>query len=518
MKAALALGLGLVLAVGSLALRLPQLDRRPMHTDESVHAFKFLQLWEEGDYRYDPHEYHGPSLYYATLPLVWMSGAATRGELSESLIRLTPVCFGMLLVVLVLLAWREMGLAAAFWAAGFTALSPAMVFYSRYFIHEMMLVVFSFGFLWCLWRCTQHPGRGWMAGVGLCLGLMQATKETYVLCAGAAGVALLATRGWSHLRCEVPSRRKFAWRDSLWGIAAFLLVSVTLFTSFFQNWEGPVDAWRTYGIWITRAEGQSPHVHPWWYYWELLLFTRRGSGPIWSEAILFGLGLVGMAAALGRHRQGSVDPGWGRFLTFYTLALSAAYTVIRYKTPWCVLGFWHGWILLAGLGTARLVRAVRWGTLRWIAAGLLLCGAAQLGAQAYRAAFPYADSQRNPHVYAHTLPSLLDLVEMVKAVAASSPAGTNTVIKVMAEHGDYWPLPWYLREFRTTGWYGGVPAEPRDAAAPIVIASPQYEASLRAALGERQRALGLFGLRPGVFLQLHVDADLWDRYIETKSR
>ncbi|MCL5099127.1 MAG: TIGR03663 family protein, partial [Candidatus Omnitrophica bacterium] len=51
----------LLIAAGALALRLPQLSRRPMHTDESVQAIKFRGLLENGVYRYDPNEYHGPT-------------------------------------------------------------------------------------------------------------------------------------------------------------------------------------------------------------------------------------------------------------------------------------------------------------------------------------------------------------------------------------------------------------------------------------------------------------------------
>ena len=59
---------GLLLAcIVALALRCPLLDQRPMHNDEAVNAVKFGQLWEGGVYRYDPNEYHGPSLFYATL-------------------------------------------------------------------------------------------------------------------------------------------------------------------------------------------------------------------------------------------------------------------------------------------------------------------------------------------------------------------------------------------------------------------------------------------------------------------
>ena len=48
-----------------------------------------------------------------------------------------------------------------------------------------------------------------------------------------------------------------------------------------------------------------------------------------------------------------------RFLGFYTLLMATAYSVIPYKTPWCLLGFLHGMVLLAGIGAVRLLHAFR---------------------------------------------------------------------------------------------------------------------------------------------------------------
>ncbi|MBE7500010.1 MAG: hypothetical protein HS113_06805 [Verrucomicrobiales bacterium] len=98
----LALGLFGAFVVG-LALRLPGLAERPLHTDEAVHAYKFLGLWQQGTYRYDPDEYHGPSLYYLSLPFAWASGARTAAALSESTLRLVPVAFGLGPILLLLL-------------------------------------------------------------------------------------------------------------------------------------------------------------------------------------------------------------------------------------------------------------------------------------------------------------------------------------------------------------------------------------------------------------------------------
>src|SRR5512138_2223892 len=91
---------GLLLAVTLLAaaLRLPDLAARPMHADEAVHADKLGTLLERGEYAYDPSDYHGPTLYYLTLPSAWIEGARRYVEIDEVTLRVVPALFGIALV------------------------------------------------------------------------------------------------------------------------------------------------------------------------------------------------------------------------------------------------------------------------------------------------------------------------------------------------------------------------------------------------------------------------------------
>src|SRR5579864_1809499 len=126
----------LVLAAAlALALRLPRLDHRPMHNDEAVNAIKFGQLWEKGSYKYDPNEHHGPTLYYATLLLGRLTGAPDFDHYSENRLRLVTVLFGLGLVLVVPLLSDGLGRQGVNWAILFAVVSPAMIFYSRYYIH-----------------------------------------------------------------------------------------------------------------------------------------------------------------------------------------------------------------------------------------------------------------------------------------------------------------------------------------------------------------------------------------------
>src|SRR5436190_5166878 len=148
--------LAVLLAIaGALALRVPNLDTRPLHNDEAVNAVKVSELWQQGRYAYDPDEFHGPTLHYATLPFLWLSGARNAEELADSTLRLAPVVSGVGLILLLLFLADGLGRPAVAWAAIFIAVSPAMVFYSRYFIHEMLLVFFTALTIGAGWRYLQ---------------------------------------------------------------------------------------------------------------------------------------------------------------------------------------------------------------------------------------------------------------------------------------------------------------------------------------------------------------------------
>src|SRR3954464_11635638 len=109
---------GALLAAAGIALglRCPRLNERPMHNDEGVNAVKFGELWSHGVYKYDPSEYHGPTLPYATLLINRLTGAPAYTSFSESRLRLVTVIFGTSLILLYLLLRDGLGTKAVVWA------------------------------------------------------------------------------------------------------------------------------------------------------------------------------------------------------------------------------------------------------------------------------------------------------------------------------------------------------------------------------------------------------------------
>lgn len=518
MNRGLALMVMLLMAVaGALALRLPGLDRRPMHNDEAVNAILFQRLWERGEYRYNPDEYHGPSLHYATLPFAWLSGEPDFDHLSERTLRLATVAAGLALVLLVGLLRDALGRTAAAAAAILLALSPAMVFYSRYFIHEMLLVAFTLLLLGAAWRYHQSRKPAWAALAGASLGLLHATKETFVITLAALGLAAFLTRLWQRLSDPGHQHPSPPWnlRHLALALGTAAAVSLLLFTSFLTHLRGPLDSFATYLPWLRRAGGHSPHLHPWYFYFERLFWHHPARSPLWTEGFVALLALVGLGAALAGRGLGTAPVGFARFLALFTAAITAAYCLIPYKTPWCLLNFLLPLILLAGLGAAALLRWAASPPRRALVALLLATGATHLGWQAWRASHDFASHRGNPYVYSPTVPNVLELTDRVNAIARVSPQGVQTEVRVIVPDSEYWPLPWYLRQLRNVWWLDRLPDPPY---APVVIAAARLQAALDEKSGKRYLSVGYYELRPGEFLELYVEFELWKQFVATLPR
>jgi uncharacterized protein (TIGR03663 family) len=497
------------------ALRLPSLGLRPMHADESIHADKLGTLLEGGGYAYDPADYHGPTLYYLTLPAAWVRGETRYVELDEVTLRVVPAVLGVALVACHVWAAASLGAPAAAFAALLTAVSPAMVFYSRDYIHETPLVLFSFGALLAAGWYRRRPGVRPALVAGLCAGLMLATKETALLALGSMFLAVALT--WRLGNGSVFGGGRG--RDLVLALTTAALVAALLFSSFLGHPPGVVDALRTWSLYVDRAHTASVHFHPWDYYLRLLLHFPAEGTPFWTEGAILLLAAVGWGAGWTRRGLPGVDAKALHFLGFYSLAMIAAYAAIPYKTPWCLLGFLHGCILLAGAGAAFLLRVPSSRSVRGLLAIALLGAVAHLGWQSFAGSFRFASDPRNPYVYAQTGVDVNRVAGRVRELTRAHPEGSGMPIQVFSRE-NLWPLPWYLRGLSGVEWWTGVSDDAP--IAPVILLTPEMESALVRRLydlpppGERELYMRIFEdpvwLRPGVELRGYAAKSLWDDF------
>lgn len=153
--------MAVAVTMAAAIVRFYDLTLRPLHHDEGVNGFFLTNLFRDGVYKYDPANYHGPTLYYISLAFAKVFGLTTIG------VRTSVAVFGVLTVILVLSLRRYLGNIGSLAAATFIALSPGMTFISRYFIHEIFFVFCSLGVVVAvvLYFDNQKAGLGsvlWM--------------------------------------------------------------------------------------------------------------------------------------------------------------------------------------------------------------------------------------------------------------------------------------------------------------------------------------------------------------------
>ena len=493
-----ALWLFLAIAAIAAAFRFPQLAARPMHADEAVHADRLGTLLEQGRYEYSTVDYHGPTLDYLALVAARVQGIRRYADLNEVTLRAVPAVFGVLLVAAHFLLIPYLGLPASACAALFTAISPAMVYYSRYFIHETLLVFFTFAAMLALFAYFRRPGAGPALAAGAIFGLLYATKETWIL---AAGCMLLAGAAQGRSKFHIMARHVAL------AAAAAAVVAMLFMSSFLTHPRGIIDSVLAYRTYFARGAGvNTVHIHPRYFYFHRLLYFHTVGAPVWSEVLIAVLAVVGLPVALGR-------PGVARFLGIYTVLLVAVYCAIPYKAPWNLLGFLHGMILLAGIGVVWTFQHAP----KLLVVALVGLGVGNLGWQARAASFQYSSDPRNPWVYAHTGTDVFLIAKQMAALAAADPAGRAMPVQIFTRE-NLWPLPWYLRRYTAVRWWNGV----SDTAplAPVILATPDMEPALLHRIyevpppGQREMYLNMFDryveLRPRVEVRGYVAKWLWD--------
>ena len=505
----------IVIFLIAAVLRFYNLNLVPLHHDEGVNGNFLVRLVREGFYQYDPANYHGPTLYYFSAVIPWIAkllfGSAVRDHygLTTFNIRLITVLFGLGTIVLVFLLRRRLGTVATLAAALLLAVSPGAVYLSRYFIHESLFVFFTLGIVVaCVWAYdTRKPG--YLIWAGACAALLFATKETAMISAGVLIIALAVTVVYMRFNRK-PAVQSGSKRNKPAGgfisgiieemggtgsvmraIATTLFVFFTLYllfySSFFTNNKGISDSLQTFAVW--SKTGTTAHVHPASMY---LTWLVRLESPL-----LF-LGAAGAAIVVLKPKN-----SLALFCALWSFGLIAAYSLIPYKTPWLILNFVVPLALISGYAI-QAIYDMDHNQLR-LASVVLLVAVAVATYQSIDLNFVNYDND-NPkyvYVYAHTRRGMLDLVDQVEQIAKEN-AGDLTGITIVSP--DYWPLPWYFRNFSRVGYFGRMAVSNE----PLIIANENQKEEVEANFGQFYRQVpskeagGSFELRPGVRLLLYV--------------
>jgi len=480
-----------VLAMAAF-LRLSQLTLKPLHHDESINGYFLLGLFREAIYRYNAANYHGPTLYYFALISSSINNLLFNVEgPSTWALRLVPALFGMGIVGLVFRFRDRLGQVGVLFAAGLLAFSPGMVYLSRDFIHETLLGFFTLWLVACglQFYDTRRPGPLLLGAIAAAL--MFTTKETAPISLVAIAIPALLTLLLVPGPTKLSASEFGGWQRVvllLFGsVALFAACTFLFFSSFMSNTsEGIRAAVSTYSYWFQT--GITQHRAPWYTYlnWQLR-----------EEPVILFCATGGTVFALFRRRS-----RFALFAGLWSFTLLFAYSVLPYKTPWILENALIPMSLAAGHAAEQLWNATflvsgnTWR--RFVPVGVIAGTLLFTLYQSVQLNFYHYDDDRYVYPYVQTQRGFLDLVQQIERVAALNGTGTSTSIGITSP--EYWPLPWYLRDYKNTGYFG----TPLSSNASIVIASVRQVPELAPLLADRYRRIGMYPLRPGVQLVLYA--------------
>ncbi len=432
-----------VLVLGA-TLRLPFLDMKPAHFDEGVNGWFLDRMEETQVYTYDHKNYHGPLHFYLTLPFV-----AALGH-NETALRLPPVLFSMATAAILLAFAPVIGRLPSLVAACFFAVSPGSVFYSRYGIHEASLCFFIALFALACARLYISGRPKWLALVLVSVAGGVLTKETFFINMMPLPMALLTVWGLTKLdpwkiTPALPPPQPPSWKWSFfWPVFLALVVAIELIYSGFGNIgsSGIIEFLKSYNVWSETGSEGAGHAKPAYdiiwgffnYYWFALAAQYE-----WPY-------ILAIIASPFCWRKTSSS---GRVLLVWSLGTVTAYSIIPYKTPWCILSMLPAMSLATGVILPELFAGIKNHFYRL--AFPLLIALSPLPYSVMLNYFRY-DDPAEKYVYVQTSRQAKQFLEELELARLADPRVLN--LRGVIYLNSYYPLPWWLWAYTKTEYVG----------------------------------------------------------------
>ena len=300
------------------------------------------------------------------------------------------------------------------------------------------------------------------------------------------------------------------------------------YSSFLTNPKGPVDSVTAFVHSVKRGLGASDfeerftsgegHKKSFSYYYSTLaghyprkisstakdIFRNSTARPI-TEIFLL---LFPIAGLLNLPKKGSRSRKVFIAALVYTLGLSLIYSLIPYKTPWCMLSFLIGFIFLTALSCRFCLENMSLNKNKILALIALLMVFDLSRQSSLVTAEEFCVSDRNPYAYVQPYFDVEDLSERITEISIIE--GNKYQMPVHFLTPEYWPLPWYLKKFENVGYWEKEVPEINSEKFPVIVTTPDRK-ELIAEL-EKTHVAEYRGRMPGYHLLVFYRKDLWDKY------
>ena len=457
-------------------LRFFLLGMKPPHFDEGINGWFVDQMVKNGFYKYDPTNYHGPLHFYVLLLSQTLFGRNLWA------LRLPVVLVSISCVWMTLKFEPFVGRTVSRLAALAMAVSPGFVFYGRYSIHEVWLLLFTLLFfcgLFGLWKFGR-ANYLWCAGMGV-TGMIL-SKETYMLhvaCAVIAAGVCYISNYFNQLDDRRPAAQTWNYVDLAVVVGTGVALIVFFYSGTFFHWSGIKGLYQAYKPWFETGSQGHGHEKPWYYWLSLISHYELPT-------------LAGLLLCLFAWHFKSMPL---RYLAIYGAGTLMAYSIVKYKTPWCIISFiWPFLFIFGALVTTAPLR-FKPVTYRWFALllfGLLAYAVYYEETSKFDHAWPYVliggaavivvmlwshliatittvilliasllhciwlnffrcTTDTEPYVYVQTYNDIYKFTDPILQLAHSDPRAYQLVGHIIRPSP--YPLPWTLGDFGRVGYY-----------------------------------------------------------------
>jgi uncharacterized protein (TIGR03663 family) len=438
-------------------LRFFLLDLKLLHHDEAIHSWFSYELLTKGAWQYDP-SYHGPFLYFVTAGMFALLGP------SDLVARLLPSLFGFAIIPLVYAIYRlgYLNKNQTLIAALLIALSPDMVYFSRFLRHDIFMLFFTFLLLVAIlyWFERGQMRFAVLAAVAAAGALSCKEEMPVILIVFVLFFAFAAWKG----RFTLPP----AWKaDLLLFFVLVVAIMSVLYSAFFfhidtligQNFtvslqgvhfEAETAGWYQAVVHWTEMHNQQRLGGPLYYYIPLFFlyelpifilaligaaqFMTAGLHPLrfakrvknWVRERRFTLPTSELAqVSLQQLREGQdvnkKSEEFFRFCMVWMIAMMAFYAYVGEKVPWLII---PQLLPMCFVATYKL---------NWQKTAFALAGCIFLIVMTWHVAFVPVDINE-PIVQVQNSEEMREVMGLMD----------NSSLVVIASK-DYWPLPWYYR-------------------------------------------------------------------------
>ncbi|MDI9395999.1 MAG: TIGR03663 family protein [Euryarchaeota archaeon] len=504
--------LGLLIIFFGIALRLFELGERVFHHDESVHASFTLKLLKSGEYSYDP-AYHGPFLFHSTAAVFDFLGT------NDITARLIPVFFGIATLLVLFLLKKELGKNGVLWSMFLLAFSPSMVYFSRFFRNDMIIVFCTlaavagaFRYLDNIHSLKRYP---YIILTALSLAIAVSSKENaYIIIAIFGAYAGMGLLYWIYSDWK---REKLGLKKTLLRKTSTILpyipeiilsgaLSIFIILFFYSSvFRYDVSLFSI----VERAFSHWMEMHrteriggPFYYYIPILLIYE-------IPVILFGTaGFLHILRNKGRNKGQNYS--FFLFLCYWALTSLLLYSYLQEKVPWLVVHIVLPFGLLAGafLGEVfslntedRQAGQENYSSkTRTLLAGILLLTLVVSIGQCISVNYFRSMEDKELMIHTQASPDIRELMEKLGEFKGSPEA---LRIYVVDPNNLYWPLPWYLLEYERASYSSKPPASEKYDA---IIVPASYE--MYRELPKEEYSFYNFTLRPGRDFTLYYNNKL----------